>query len=83
MIGLVAAIAYALTAFIALLVAAALSGNATAAVCVGLSAGAAYAFQIIEEGRVTPYVAPAQVTLWALSLVFYFAGVAAVLFWGR
>jgi len=80
MIGLVAALAYALTAFIALLVAAALSGNATAAVCVGLSAGAAYAFQIVEDGRTTPDMAPAQVALWAFSLLFYGAGVAIILF---
>lgn len=81
MIGLVAALAYALTAFTALLVAAALSGSVTAAVCAGLSAGAAYAFQIIEEGRVTPHAPPAQMAMWALSVMFYLGGVAAVLFW--
>lgn len=80
MIGLIAALAYALTAFAALLVAAILSGNAAAAVCVGLSAGAAYAFQVVEDGRTTPGMAPAQVALWAFSLLFYGAGVAIILF---
>jgi|GEM_PF-5544824 len=81
MIGLIAALAYALAAFAALLVAAILSGSAAAAVCVGLSAGAAYAFQIIEEERVTPHTPPAQMAMWALSVISYLGGVAAVLFW--
>lgn len=81
MIGLIAALAYALAAFAALLVAAILSGNAAAAVCVGLSAGAAYAFQIIEEARTSPDMAIVQVAMWALSVLSYLGGVAAVLFW--
>lgn len=81
MIGLVAALAYALTAFTALLVAAALSGSVTAAVCAGLSAGAAYAFQVLEDHRVGPELSVAQMTMWALSVVSYLGGVAAALFW--
>lgn len=80
MIGLIAALAYALAAFAALLVAAILSGSTVAAACVGLSAGAAYAFQVVEDGRTTPGIAPAQVALWAMSLLSYGAGVAIVLF---
>lgn len=80
MIGLIAALACALAAFAALLVAAILSGSAAAAVCVGLSAGAASAFQVVEDGRTTPGIAPVQVALWAMSLLSYGAGVAIILF---
>jgi hypothetical protein len=78
-IGHVAALAYALTAYAALLVAAALSGSPIAAACAGLSAGAAYVFQIVDASDDGGQWAPAVYTiLWGLSVLFYAIGVVAV-----
>lgn len=74
-IGYVAALAYALVAYVALLAAAALSGSVTAAICAGLSAGAAYVFQIVatsdEGGQWAPAV---YLILWAAAILFYILG---------
>lgn len=77
LIGYIAALAYALAAFASLLVAAILTSSPIAAVCVGLSAGAAYVFQVLEQMIEDPRV---LYPLWALSLILYLLAAGLVAF---